>query len=174
METYGTSNNFMLYLMLLVSSILVFMNTLEIYKLSFQWNFILTINPEYLNSCVKYQYIVKSFFCVFSFFATFSALILVLGLLINIIFFTKKLIDSYINFIYFIFGPLLLICSILGFYYFDEVSYVCSKDGKDKNISVTNVFSLMTCFFIGALISITKEFYSTMNLYADTITRKSN
>ena len=173
MDNHST-NKFLLYLMLILTSVLLSMNSIELNKIIKGWNAASTLDRNYFESCIKYQYLLKSFFCILFLCALCSYVILTLCMLINSFFFTKKLLESYLNLLYFIFGPTLLFSSILAFTYFEESAYVCNTSLKDKHISISNVFSLLFCLFFGILFTIGKEFYFTMTLYADTITRRSS
>ncbi len=168
------SSNFMLYLMMILCTTLAVMNSLEIYRMINLWKIALGLKLDYFNDCVKPQYILKSFFCFFSFFASFSALLLTMALVINCIFFKRKLIESYLKLIHYIFGPLLLISSILAFFNWNDIAFICYEGVNYKFFSISNASSILFCFLVGGFITLTAEFYTTMTLYSDTITRQAN
>lgn len=171
MENQQSSSNFMLYLMLIVCSVLASMNSLEIYRMSSLWKQALNLKADYFHSCVKPQYIVKTFFCFYSFFATFSGLILTIGLLVDYVYFARKLIESYLKFVYFVFGLTLLFSCILALVNWKDTFFLCSDD-LEKHFSLTNATSVLFCFFIAGFITVLVEFYSVMSLFSDTITRQ--
>jgi len=173
MENHHGSSNFMLYLMLIICCVIAAMNTLEIYRMTALWKNALNLKSEYFEVCVKNQYIVKTFFCIFSFLATMSALILTIGLIVDYLYFAKRLMESYMNFVYYIFGPSMLISCILALINWKETVFVCSDD-REKHFSLSNASSIIFCFLIGGVITLVAEFYSTMTLYSDTITNQPN
>jgi len=173
MENQTANSNFMLYLMLIVCSVLAAINSIEVYRMTNLWKQALSLKTHYFQSCLKNQYITRTFFCFFSFFSIFSALILTIGLIIDYIYFARKLIESYLNLVYLIFGPTLLISSILALVNWKDTVYICT-DVLEKHFSLSNATSIMFCFLLGGVVTILVEFYTTIDLYSNTITRNPN
>ncbi len=163
-------NNLMLYLMLIVCSSLITMNTFEIYRLTIQWKNFTNTNSDYFSDCIKPQFFVKSFFSIYSFLATFSALLLTLCLLINFALFCRKFMASYLKFVYFTFGPCMLICSILGLINWNQTFYICRQNQSiERTLSFSSSASIIICFIFALCITFTIEFYNVMGLYTNTI-----
>lgn len=167
------SNNIMLYLMLIISCSLISMNSIEIYHLSIHWKNLASINSVFSNTCIKPQFFVKLFFTIFSFLASFSCLVLVIGLLIDFYYFTEKILQSFFNFIFYVFGPTLLACCIFGLIHWEESVYTCGRnfEGKPtKNFNFQNASSIIFCLVIALVFTFAIEYFKVMNLYTDTIT----
>ena len=173
MEGAGLNNTFSILLMLVVTSILITVNSLEVINLVNQWNLALQLNPIYFNTCIKFPYILKSFFVAFSIFATVCIFFLTLSLLLSPVFFISKLFKSFLEFVYFIYGPGICMSSILAFYNWNEFVYVCDLryTGIVLTLSVSNIFSIILCFIIGIFIWIGKDLFETLVLFSNSITR---
>lgn len=174
MMDHNPESNFTLYSMLILCVMLAGMNSVELHKIALLWKQMPFINFEVFDSCLKYQYIIKTFFCLFSLLATISALILTLGILFNSLFMSRKLMDSYLNFVYYIFGPFLLVCSSLGLNYWQEITQICYYDTREKYFSISNASSIIFCFMLSVALTLIVEFYNSLDLYSNSITRQPN
>ena len=167
------SNTYSIFMMLIVILILGTVNCLEVMNLTEQWQNALTLNHYYFDKCLKYPFVLKSFFILFSILATISIFGLIVGLLSNPQFFIKKLFSTLINFIHSIYGPSLTISAILGIYHWKELVYTC--DGKSSNtLSISNAFAIVFSFIVGIIIWISKDIYDVLILFSNSITRHTD
>lgn len=173
MEGSTFTNNFTLYLMLIVCVTLVTVDIIEIYRLSNTWIYALKANAGIFEKCLKYELLLKTVFAGFSFFAALSAFTLTLFLVINVEFFIDKVLNAFLNFNYFLFGPYMLGFCILGCIHWNEVVYVCNaKDINQKVFSLSNMFSIVICMILSCVITIGISVYETIKLYVDSILRR--
>lgn len=111
--------------------------------------------PDIFDKCLRYQYINELGFSIFGIFSGLSAGILSMGMICDVDYFTNQIFDSFLQFNYLIFGPYLFAGCVLGFYYFDNIAYVC--DEKNPNIKYVNfstVISILFCLSMSAIITL--------------------
>jgi hypothetical protein len=172
MEANQVSNNFTIYLMLIICVLLVTVDTIELYRLSLAWLHGVNSNQEFFTTCLKNELIIKTVFCMFSFFAAISALLLTIFLSTCVEFFANKFLVTYLYLNYFIFGPYMLIFCVLGFMHFSEFIYVCDARHMDeKLLSMSNIFSLLSCMIISCMITLAVAAYESVRLIIDSILR---
>lgn len=148
-------------------------NAVEMYRIIQAWSQVPFMNSLLFQSCIKYQFIVKTYFCIFSLFANLLAIILCLGLIIDYLFFAQKIMSSYLNLVYYIFGPCLLFSSILGIANWNETTYLCYRNNpKLKYFSISYGSSIVCCLVISLTITLLVEVYDSIALYTKTITRQ--
>jgi hypothetical protein len=173
MEGNQVSNNFTIYLMLVICVLLVTVDSIELYRLSLAWMHGIKSDPEFFNTCLKNELIIKTVFCIFSFCAASSAFLLTIFLSTCIDYFTNKFLVSYLYMNYFIFGPYMLAFCILGCIHFNEFVYVCdAKHLDEKILSMSNIFSLLSCMIISVIITLGVAAYESIRLLVDSILRK--
>jgi hypothetical protein len=173
MEGNQVSNNFTIYLMLIICILLVTVDSIEMYRLSLAWKHSIASDIDFFNNCLKNELIIKTVFCVFSFCAAVSALLLTIFLSTCIEYFTNKMLVTYLYMNYFIFGPYMLTFCILGCIHFNEFIYVCDARHLDaKLISISNIFSLLSCMIISIIITIGVAIYESIRLLVASILRK--
>jgi hypothetical protein len=166
--------NITLILLLVLSFILVFVDTLELYQLTVSWQYGVSIISPVFESCIKWELYTKTIFCVFSFLGAISSFILTLFLLISSNWFAEKILSTFLYFNYLIFGPYMLGFCILGFMNWNNVVFTCDRQNySNKVLSASNVFSLIGCFIIACLITCFVSIYKTVMLYFDSILRRS-
>ena len=113
-----------------------------------------TLLPEVFDNCVKYHIISQIFYTLFAALAGISACLMSIGLLINYQIFALKLLDSFLYYNFYCFGPLLLGSSILAFIYFPNIIYNCDTDDYTKQyLNISTVISIFFGFLISLLIS---------------------
>ena len=113
------------------------------------------LSAETFQACIKYQSFAEIFFAFFGSLAGISVTILTLGIIINLQYFFDKILDTFFYFNYCVFGPYLLTSTLLGFYYYDNIAYVCdSHDIKTKYLNVTIIFCLFFAFFMSMFITL--------------------
>jgi hypothetical protein len=99
---------------------------------------------------------------VFTLFATFagiSAFFMSLGLLINYEFFSNKLLETFLDWNYLIFGPYLLAACILGYVNFGFIAFNCDRtDISQKYINFSTLMALIICFLLSIIITIMYSF----------------
>ena len=168
-----SSNNLALYLFFVVSLVLVLVDGIGLFHILIQWQQSSTISDVIFDDCLKWQLISKTCFTAFSLCTALSALILCIFLLIDAIYFVDKVLNTYLYYNYFIFGPVLLGLSVLGLINWDNIVNVCKLDNgdiKDKVFSLNNMFSIFLCFILSITTSLLVTIYKTVNLYADSLT----
>ncbi len=139
-----------------LSLILVGMDILEIYYAYYSLkDYSKTLAPIVFTECVKYPIITQMFFTVFATLAAFSASLMSLGLLIDYQVFALKLLDSFMFYNFYSFGPFLLGCSILAFCNFGKVCYSC--DNENYSVQYLNI-STVICIIIAFTISLMVTF----------------
>jgi len=155
MEPNIDTSRIALKLVLILSTLLVGMDIFEIYYAFQQMNLIAGKIDSYIfENCVKYHIITQITFTGFATFAGISAFFMSLGLIINYNFFSEKVIDTFLYWNYLVFGPYLLASCVLGFCYFNYVSYVCdSSDMSTSYISFSTLMALIICFFLSFAIT---------------------
>jgi len=113
-----------------------------------------TLLPEVFDNCVKYHIISQIFYTLFAALAGISACLMSIGLLINYQIFALKLLDSFLYYNFYCFGPLLLGSSILAFIYFPNIIYTCDTDDYTKQyLNISTVISVFIGFLISLLIT---------------------
>jgi hypothetical protein len=169
------SNNFTIYLMLIICILLVTVDSIEIYRLSLAWTHSKASDVEFFNNCIKDELIIKTVFCAFSFAAACSALLLTIFLSTCIDYFANKFLTTFLYLNYFIFGPYMLAFCILGCIHFHDFIYVCNPKHLDEKIlSLSNIFSLLCCMIIAILITIAVAIYEGVHLLVASILRKED
>jgi len=175
MEGLGLNNNFSLLMMLIITIILVSVNTLEILNLKNLWDKGMAGNLIYFENCMKYPFILKSFYVFYSLSATISIFFLTFALVVNPDYFIRKFSKTYIEFNCFVFGPGMAIPGILAFLNFNKFIFTCELRYNIYMIfNISNAFSIILCFLIGLLIWVAKALFETMNLYSESMTRHPN
>lgn len=155
MENEVDSSKVSLWIVLILSILLISLDTLEIiYNLD---NITLAskkVGKNLYEKCFKIQFLSQVVFSIFSCLTGVSALIMSMGLLINYRFFTSKLMDSFLHYNYMIFGPYLLGTCILSLFFFNSVVYSCDKDLKEKTLNLPTFLTIILCLIISFLITI--------------------
>lgn len=157
------SYNIILKIILIVSISFTFLDLYQMIKIfSYLMEVSVEINPEIFEKCVKFQSINDICYCFFGVLIGISASILSFGLIVNVenltflVFF-----DTFLYFNYLVFGPYLLAASLLGFYHFEKIGFVCDKDMR-KYVNFGNclclIFSLSFSSFITIVYSVFDSF----------------
>jgi len=167
------NSDFTLYILLIVSGILMMVDGLELIHTILNWHYGFMIVEPVFQKCIKYELISKTIFTHFSFFAALSAFSLTLFLIVCQDFFVKKLINTYMNLNYIIFGPLLLTFTSLGFFLWEDVTNICNKNNLNvKEFSLSNAISLIGCFFISVFITTIVEFSVSINFLMNSLMKR--
>ena len=169
------TNNFTIYLMLVVCIILLSVDCYELYKISLSWSYIHKFDPILFNTCIKKELIIKTIYASLSFFSALASFLLTLFLTISIEFFIEKLLVAYMHFIYVIFGPMMLAFSLFGLLNWNQVVQVCDRKNYSNQIfSFGNAVSLIGCFTLSLFVTIGVTIYETVLLYINSIIRREN
>jgi hypothetical protein len=172
MEEANTSD-FTSYILLCVSGLLVFIDSLELAHIISNWQYTSLFILPMFDKCIKYELISKTIFALFSLVSALSAFFLSFFLLFFQSFFLQKFLDTFLFVNYIIFGPLMLILSLLGMHYWDEVAYVCEKNNlKNKEISASNTMTIAGCFLISFILTLLVEFFTSFNFLLDSIMKR--
>jgi len=123
---------------------------------------------------MKYPFILKGFFVLYSLGATASIFMLTFALVINATFFITKFSKSFVSFNYYVFGPGMVIPGILALCNFDRFIYTCEiKTGINMVFNISNAFSIIICSLIGLVIWIAKGLFDTFDLFSNSMTRNT-
>lgn len=172
-ENEDRGQNITLVLLLLISFILLFVDSLELYGLIQNWEFGTSVISPIFESCIKWELYNKSIFSIFSFLGAVSAFMLTLFLLINSTYFAENILATFLYFNYVVFGPYMLGFCILGFINWNNVVYQCDRQSfNNKLFSISNFFSLIACFILSLMVTLLVSVYKTINIYVDSILRK--
>jgi hypothetical protein len=137
------------------------------------WHYAMLISKPVFEACIKWELYTKTTFAIFSFLGVVSAFVLTLFLVIDTNWFAEKILSTFLYFNYIIFGPYMMGISIIGFANWNSVVYVCDKQNLNNKIfSVSNMFTLITCFLFSTGVTCLVAIYKTITLYIDsTISR---
>lgn len=172
MEEASTSD-FTSYILLCVSGLLVFIDSLELFYIINNWRYASLFVIPMFEKCIKYELISKTIFAIFSLISALSAFFLSFVLLFAQNFFIEKFLKTFLYVNYIIFGPLMLSLSILGINYWDEIIYVCEKNQlSNKELSVSNTTSIISCFLISVILTLLVQFFESFNFLLDSITKR--
>ena len=165
------SSRFAIKLVFFLSLLLVGMDILEIYFSYFSLiEYSKTLVPIVYTKCVKYPIITQMFFTTFATLAGLSACIMSLGLLINEHFFALKLLDTFVFYNFYSFGPFLLGCSILAFCYFGQVCYSCDSDNYNvQYLNISTVICIIIAFTIGLIVTLSFSIISAFEYFNNSI-----
>lgn len=171
MDEEDDSSKSALKIVFVLSSVLVIMDLFEIY-LSYCsiFDYSTELAPLVFEHCAKYHIVTQMFFTTFATLAGVSACIMSLGLLINEQFFATKLLDTFVYFNYYSFGPLLLGCSVLGFLFFNKISYNCDSENYNRKfLNISTVACICVAFIISFIISGAFSIFGSLDLFNNSI-----
>ena len=169
----GNNSDFTSYILLFVSGLLVFIDSLELMHIISNWQYPSLFIIPMFDKCIKYELISKTIFAIFSLISALSAFSLSFFLLSFQRLFFDKLLKTYLFANYIFFGPLMLTLSLLGVHYWDEVVYVCEKNElKMKELSASNTMSIVGCFLISVILTLLVEFFDSFNFLLDSIIKR--
>jgi hypothetical protein len=173
MEDQNLSNNFTLYLLLLMSLLFVAVDFLELSRVTKNWELKTSMDNQVFEQCIKHPLLAKMAFSIFSLLSAISATVLTLCLAISVDFFTEKGIKSYIHMNYVLFGPYMLGFCILGLINWDNIMYLCDRhDFNIKVFSVSTLFNLAGCLILSFLITGGSAIHNCVMNYTDAILRR--
>ena len=163
-------SNFALYLMMIICIVLVGIDSIELIRLSNDWSHIKAWSMTKLEGCIRVELITKTAFAVFSLLSAIAALTLTIFLTINTELFLQKILAAYLNLVYAVFGPIMLGFTIIGLANWNDVAFTCDKTNpQNKIFSFGSAFSLIGCFILSLLITLTFVIYEVVNLYINSI-----
>ena len=171
MDDSEDSSRTALKIVFVFSLLLIFM---DIYELYFSYYSLIdyaeSFLPEVFEQCVKYHIITQMFFTVFAAFAGFSACIMSFFMLFNYHFFINKLIETFMFYNFYAFGPILLGLSTFAFIYFDKVCNICDNDNYTKQyINFVTVACLVISFLVSLLITVWYSAVGAFDLFNNSI-----
>jgi hypothetical protein len=170
MENEVESSKMSLWVVLILSILLISLDSIEIY---FNLNNIKLasekVSPKVYENCFKIQFLSQVVFSLFSCLTGVSALIMSMGLLINYRFFTSKLMDTFLHFNSLIFGPYLFGTCVLSFFYFNSVVYNCDKDFKEKTFNLVTFLTIFVSLIISFFITVGNSAYMRTKFLVDSI-----
>lgn len=134
-------------------------------------------SPIVFDFCYRSHIITEIFFTVFATLAGISAIIIVLFLFIEDQEISKRLVGSVANFNFYIFGPLLLCVSALGFYNYKTVCFECyDNDYKNMSFDFITAVCLLVSFVISSSVTFTINYIDTFEKMCESVklTRDGN
>ena len=169
------ANNCTLYLMLVICVILLSLDSYELYRISISWSMIDKFDQNLFETCIKKELVIKTIFSILSFSAALCASLLTLFLSINSEYFLEKIMSSYLNLVYTIFGPMLLGISLFGILNWNEVVFLCDRrDYTNQILSINNVFLILSVFIISLIVTVGVTIYGVVIIYIDSILRRES
>ena len=164
-------SRFGLKIVFFLSLLLVGMDVLEIYFSYYSLkDYSKTLAPIIFTHCVKYPIITQMFFTTFATLAGLSACFMSLGLLIDYQFFALKLLDSFMFYNFYSFGPFLLGCSILAFCNFGKVCYSCDNDNYSvQYLNISTVICIIIAFTISLMVTFGYSVISAFEYFNNSI-----
>lgn len=142
------SNTFTFYFLLLISIVMMIVNVLDLISIIEVWRDSSSMNPRYYESCVHHQLISKTVFSVFSLMTSVSLCVLCMLLMVDLDLFINKFFKPYTQAVCYVFGPCMLFFSILGFIFWNQVTYYCTGDDNGLSMSASSSISIIICFLI--------------------------
>jgi hypothetical protein len=159
--------------MLIISGVLLTIDSLELHQLILTWNSEYLKNRLYFESFIMWDILTRITISIFSIASGISAFILALLLLIDIDYFLDKLLSTFLYFNYIIFGPILLTFCILGFTYCNKVLYTLTNTKHPiRIVSYSTLFSLICGLLISTIITFSVAVFKAVNTFVDSTTRK--
>ncbi len=137
MEENLFTNTLAIKFLCFISIIFVYLNLLEIEKIYIIWVQSISLyndNIFFLDHCIKFPLLSKTFCSLFSLFLSVSTAIFTLFVSIQIQFFLEKLLLTYVYFNFYLFGPYLLFSSFFAIINFDEVFHSCKQQGNSADL----------------------------------------
>lgn len=166
-------NNYTLIFLLLITISFLIFEILEIFSILKLFVYHNELGTDLFEKCYKYSTIYKLFICFYSALSIILSLVLVVLCLINLDFFFKKVINSFIYVIYFFFGPFLMMISFLAIYNSKETMMFC--DNKYNLYYSKPILMNTICFFLfGNFITITFSLYKGIHKVIDSIVYKED
>jgi hypothetical protein len=181
MEEPNNSNTVTIFLLLVVCSLFVTIDGLELYRLVDQWDYALrSFQKETFEHCIQFPIIARTAFTIFSFMAAFSSFLIAFLLSINVDFFIEKISRAYLNMLYMVFGPYMLGCGLVGLFYWDKILYHCESDSINdldmkkmtKVFSFSNMFNLSACIVLALIITVGMLVYESISSYINSIVQR--
>lgn len=171
MEDDQETSRISLKIVLVLSLLLVGMDIFEIYfsytslkEASYKYD------SEIFESCLKYHYLSQMFFTLFATLAGISACIMSIGLLISYTFFAIKVMDTFLYFNYYVFGPSLFAACLIGYYNFNHVAFNCDPDDITKKyINFSTVLAMAICLLLSFLVSVGYSAFWSMNVWINSV-----
>ncbi len=177
-ESENNENNqsgidYTLYLLLIISSILLLVDLIELYRVILNWQYGLQLSPYQFETCIRWDLYTKTTFSVFSILGAISSFSLVACLLIDQNIFTEKILTSFLYFNYLIFGPYMLGFCIIGISNWNNVVKTCDRQNyKNMVFSPGNMLSLIGCFVLSLMVTFMVVSYNTTIVYMDSIRKR--
>lgn len=114
-----------------IAIMFAFLDILELKNIYYSWLSALKeydSNKLFLDKCVKFPFLTKSFFTLFSLFCSVSAMIITALISISLEFFIEKCLLTFAYYNFYIFGPYLLFFSFLALMNFEKIIFNCKND----------------------------------------------
>ncbi len=169
----NSSNSIVLILMMIISGVLLTIDSLELHQLILTWNREVLKNRPDFQTFIMWDILTRITISFFSIASGISAFTLALLLLIDIDYFLDKLLSTFLYFNYIIFGPVLLTFCILGFTYCNKVLYTLTNTKHPiRIVSFSTLFSLICGLLISTIITLSVAVFKAVNTFVDSTTRK--
>ena len=133
-----------MYLLVFLSSILIFVDLIEIVQLMSVWDKSLSLSKEVFHGCLKWELIFRTGTSSLSIMSAITAYLLSLGVLLHT--YSYNVQDYFMiifHYLYYIFGANMLGLSMIAFFHFNDIFYLCDKNSLTKvtNINDAKVFA---------------------------------
>lgn len=186
-NTNSSSSNY--YLSFTILLVIIIFIIIEILELASNVTFLIKTASRanndnvigYFNQCIKYTFIFKIWFIIYSLSASISACVILICILIDIsidisILF-EKFAYTFIKLNYFMFGPLLCGLTAFALIYHNKTMMLCNN--INSNLSYVQfspglLTNTLTFFILSIIITLAFEGYESFNYIVDSILNKPN
>ena len=167
-------NSFTVYFILIISMILLVIDSIELYRVIESWNINSKFSPALFAKCLQTPLITRVAFSIYSIITAFCISFMALCLVIDVDYFITKLLSPYLKMIYHCFGPILLTFTIVAFHFWKDVAFTCAgNDTNNKVFSVTNMFTIVGSFIIALLITLGYGIYEVITYHVESVLQRS-
>ena len=169
MESPATrsQDHFFLLIMTAMSFLILYVD-LKVLEEMFKELFIMKnfVEPNTYTNCYEPQAVFRICFQCGALYCAVACVVLIgaltLGLSDDMV---EKVAQRVINSVVLIFGPVMLVCSMLGFYKIKAIASVCSITKiQDDQINFSGIFSLLIFFCVSLGITLTLLYERTMSI----------
>ncbi len=135
-ENQNFSNKLIIRFLCLIAFLFAILDFFELQKIYENWLYYVKIYQEnvvILDKCIKFPFLLKSIFTLFSLFTSISAMIITFLVSINLNFFIEKFFLSFLYYNFYLFGPYMLFFSFYGIMNRDKIFLRCKNEENSFN-----------------------------------------
>lgn len=125
MQENSFTNNLTIQFLCLMAFLFALVDLLELNKIYNLWTDSSSIKNKIFNDCLVYPLMARTIFTLFSLFSSISAMMLTFLISFNLEMFIDKFFLTYVYYNYYIFGPYMLIFSLVGLLNWSKIINIC-------------------------------------------------